>query len=139
VTISIRIFDMLDRISKLHRITDLEWAEAANMRRATISELRRVSRVTANGVYTAIRKQICTLEKILKLSEGLSIKVGSTIINLILKNHIESEPNQDVRLQLIIMILQNAPKETKDIAESLLKWPLSNIDSYTLGKKIATA
>ena len=123
--INIQIFEMLDKLAKSHHITDVQWAQAAIMRRPTIPELRQISRKAATGASSVGSKRACTLEKILKLSYGLSNIVGGTVVNLKLKVFIEGETDQNIRLLLLMLILQNAPKEQKDIAETLLKWPLS--------------
>lgn len=118
---NVKLFEMLDSIAKRHHISDVKWAEAARIRRPTIPELRRISRATSTGRDGAGFKRSCTLEKILKLYAGLSIKIGSAIVNAALKNYLESEADQGIRLQLLILILKDAKKERRDEAEAMLK------------------
>jgi hypothetical protein len=119
--INIEVFNMLNSIAKLHNISDVEWAEASQIRRPTISELRRINRAAhKTGQDSGIRRA-CTLEKIIRLYAGLRIKVGSAILNEALRNCIETESNQDIRLLLLILILQSAKDENKDEAEAMLK------------------
>lgn len=118
---------MLNSIAKHHDISDVEWAEAAQIRRPTISELRRINRATRIAVKDVGIKRACTLEKILKLCAGLRIKVGSAVLNEALKNCIDVESDQDIRLQLLILILQDAAPEVKDEAEAMLKAVLNSI------------
>ena len=126
--ISIRVFDMLDRIAKGHHLSDVGWAEASEIRRPTIPELRRVSRAISTACYDPGIKRACTLEKVLKLSAGLRIKVGNAIVNAALKNYLDTESNQDIRLQILILILQDANKEKKDAAEAMLKSVLHSLE-----------
>lgn len=125
--INIRVFEMLDHIAKGHHITDVAWAGASRIRRPTIPELRRISRVTAAAIDHAGIKRACTLEKILKLCAGLRIKIGNAIVNATLKNYLATESDQDIRLQLLILILQDANKEKKDEAEVLLQSLLDSL------------
>jgi hypothetical protein len=126
--INVRVFDMLDSIAKRHHISDVNWAEASRIRRPTIPELRRISKVTAAaGDFTGI-KRACTLEKILQLYAGLSAQIGSAIINRALKDYLNTESDQNIRLQLLLLILQDARQEQKDEAEALLKSMLKSIE-----------
>jgi hypothetical protein len=126
--INIKVFDMLDSLARLHYISDVEWAAASQIRRPTIPELRRISRVNLTAADAPGIKRACTLEKILQLHSGLSIKIGHTILNTALKKYLETEADQDIRLQLLILILKNATKEKKDEAERMLKSVLKSIE-----------
>jgi len=125
--INIRVFDMLNSIARRHHITDVEWAAASQIRRPTIPELRRISRVTLAAIDDPGIKRACTLEKILQLYAGLSIVVGSAVLNAALKTYLETESDQDIRLQLLILILKDARQDKKDEAEAMLKSVLKSI------------
>jgi len=125
--INVRVFDILNSIAKRHHISDVDWAEASQIRRPTIPELRRISRTTLTARHNAGFKRACTLEKILKLSAGLSIKIGNAIVNAALKDYLETESDQDVRLQLLILILKDAKQAQKDRAEAMLKSVLKSM------------
>ena len=118
---NIKMFDMLDSLAKIHGLSDVAWAAASQIRRPTIPELRRISRVTLTAIEDAGIKRACTLEKILRLHSGLSIKIGYPLVNAALQNYLATESNQDLRLQLLILILRDAAPEKKDQAEALLK------------------
>lgn len=119
--INIRVFDSLDAIAKSHRITDIEWAELAKIRRPTIPELRRISRETKSGVGKARFRKICTLDKIVKLYAGLSLKLGNAELSKHLKKSIENEPNAVLRLHFLVLLLQQSDKEKRDRAEIMLR------------------
>ena len=125
--ISIRVFECLDEIARSHSISDYEWAEAANIRRPTIPELRRVSRAIKSSRVKDDFKRACTLEKISKLYEGLKGKLGNAVVVEALKKFIESESDQYLRLQLMMLIVDKSNKETRDRAESLLKGILTKL------------
>ncbi len=126
--ISVRVFDCLGEIARVHSISDYEWAEAAEIRRPTIPELRRVSRAERTGREEEDFRRACTLEKISKLYEGLRRLLGNAVMVEALKKYIEEEPDQYLRLQLLMLILNKARKETRDKAESLLKSIVTKID-----------
>lgn len=119
--ISIQVFEALDAIAKRYNISDVDWAEAANIRRPTIPELRRLSRSYISGSKDLKLNRICSLEKMIKLYSGLRIKLGNATVNEALKKVINGEPDQYMRLQMLILILKHEKKEAKDKAEDMLR------------------
>lgn len=119
--VNIKVFDMLDSLARLHDISDVVWAAASQIRRPTIPELRRISRATLTAGDDPGIKRACTLGKMLQLYSGLSIKIEHPILNTALINYLETEADQDIRLQLLVLILKNATQEKKDEAEAMLK------------------
>ncbi len=126
--IDVRVFDLLDGIARSYKISDIEWAEAAEIRRPTIPELRRLSRVVVRGGDQRAVKRACTLEKILKLYAGLRVKVGDPVVKEALRNFIETERDQNLRLQLLLLMLRYTKAETKDEAETMLRSVLKAAD-----------
>ena len=64
--INIRLFDMLYGLAEGHRLSDVQWAKASEIRRPTIPELRGLSRATSRATYYVGFKRACTLDKVLK-------------------------------------------------------------------------
>lgn len=123
--INIGVFNILNSLAKHHDITDLEWSEAAGIRRPTISVLRRIVRSASKPGKDKGIKELCTLDKIIRLYNGLRIKIGSTILNEALRRGIDVETDQTVRLQLLILMLKDAEAEIKDEVEAMLKGVLN--------------
>lgn len=133
--IHIRMFDVLDRVAKSHCISDVEWAAAAEIRRPTIPELRRISRVSAAGIKDPRIRRACTMEKIIQLFAGLNKVIGSAVLNAELRNDLAIEYDQNLRLQLLLLMLKDAEKEKKDRAETMLKSVLDLFDTFPVNHK----
>jgi hypothetical protein len=116
----IELFTALDTIAKTHEITDEDWAKKSKIRRPSISELRRMGRIDRAKSEEKIGRA-CTIEKISSLFTGLYKIIGGDVLRNDLKNVIDSEKDQDIRMMLWALILRDAPKETKDSVESNMK------------------
>jgi hypothetical protein len=116
----IEVFTALDNIATKHNIKDEEWALKSNIRRPSISELRRIQKNTINQTDEKIGRS-CTVEKLSALFSGLYKILGGEVLGSELLVAIEKEKNQDIRMMLLTMILRDAPKETKDAVESNMK------------------
>jgi hypothetical protein len=122
--VKIEIFNNLDKIALLHRITDEEWAKSSNIRRPSISELRRLylDRQEVRSIGRA-----CTIEKIGLLFIGLYNILGGDVLKKEMMAVINNETNQDVRMMMLSLLLRNAPKETKDAIEGSMKMAVQTI------------
>jgi len=123
----IEIFTALDNIATKHGIKDEEWAAKSNIRRPSISELRRIQKNTTNQTDEKIGRS-CTVEKLSALFSGLYKILGGEVLRSELLAAIEKEKNQDIRMMLLTMILRDAPKETKDAVESNMKMATQTIN-----------
>jgi len=119
--INILVFNALDVIAKRHRISDVDWAEAAGIRRPTISELRRLRKTNVKGDKEMKLHRVCSLAKMIKLYTGLSIILGNGPLNEEFKKVINDETDQYMRLQMLILMLKNEKKEKQDQAEKMLR------------------
>ena len=122
--IKIEIFNNLDTIARTHRITDDDWAKSANIRRPSISELRRLylDRQSSKSIGRA-----CTIEKIGLLFLGLYNILGGDVVKKEMMAAINKETNQDVRMMMLSLLLRNAPQETKDAIEGSMKMAIQTI------------
>lgn len=116
----IELFIALDSIARAHKIKDNEWAKQSGMRRPSISELRRMVKISTAKSSEKIGRA-CTIDKITTLFVGLHAILGGDILRSELQKVIDKENDQDIRLMLWSMILRDAPKETKDSVESNMK------------------
>jgi hypothetical protein len=122
----IEVFTALDNIASKHNIKDEAWALKSNIRRPSISELRRIQKNIANQTDEKIGRS-CTVEKLSALFPGLYKILGGEVLRSELLVAIEKEKNQDIRMMLLTMILMDAPKETKDAVESNMKMATQTI------------
>jgi ATP phosphoribosyltransferase regulatory subunit HisZ len=124
--VDITVFAKLDDVAKRHKITDEEWSDASDIRRPSISELRRLLK----NKHTASSEKIgraCTASKINKLFSGLLGLVGGDEVKKELIEIINQEQDQNTRLILWAVLLQNAPQSSKDAAEGSLKLAATTI------------
>ena len=123
--IRIEIFNHLDRIARGKNITDEDWAKSANIRRPSISELRRL--YIDRGLEKSIGRA-CTIDKITLLFTGLYKLLGGATLKKEIMDAINVEKDQDVRIIMLSLLLKNAPKETKDAVESNMKMAIQTLD-----------
>lgn len=122
--VKIEIFNNLDKIARLHRITDDDWAKSSNIRRPSLSELRRLylDRQSSKSIGRA-----CTIEKIGLLFLGLYNILGGDVVKKEMMAAINKETNQDVRMMMLSLLLRKAPQETKDAIEGSMKMAIQTI------------
>lgn len=114
--VKLSIFTCLDSIAKRHDIKDVPWAEAANIRRPTISELRRMVRKPNDSFGRS-----CTIDKIYYLFAGLYKLLGEAVMRKELLRSINEESDQDVRFLLYSLLLKDATQEARDAVESTMQ------------------
>jgi hypothetical protein len=114
--INIATFQCLDGIAHNHRIKDPEWAKNADIRRPSISELRRIAKHPNDKIG-----RVCTIDKVFHLFHGLHKILGGDVLQNEIMACIAKETNQDARFLLYSLILKDASKETKDAVESTMK------------------
>lgn len=126
--VDISVFGRLDDVAKRHDITDDMWASAANMRRPSISELRRLMRNKGKSPNQAEKVgRACTATKINALFIGLLQLIGGDELKGELIDIIQQEKDQNIRMILWAVLLQNAPQESRDAAEGSLKLAATTI------------
>jgi hypothetical protein len=113
---NITVFKWLDDVRHLHGIKDEVWATASDIRRPTISELRRIFKNPNDKVGRA-----CTIEKISALYNGLHKLIGGNELKKHLEECLSKELDQDVRLMMLSMALRNADKSGKDLVEKTIR------------------
>ena len=123
--VRIEIFNGLDTIARHHKVTDEQWAKSANIRRPSISELRRLylDRQLEKSIGRA-----CTVEKIWLLYNGLHHILGGSILKKEMMEIVANEKDQDKRMMMLQLILKNAPKDIKDLIESSMMMAIKSLN-----------
>jgi hypothetical protein len=114
--VKLSTFISLDAIAKRYNVKDVPWANAAGIRRPTISELRRMVR----NPHTSFGRS-CTIDKINSLFTGLYKLLGEAVMRKELLRHINDETDQDVRFLLYSLLLKDATQEARDAVESTMQ------------------
>ena len=117
--VNIAIFQCLDDIASHKQITDEDWAVRSNIRRPTISELRRIARNPNMKTGRA-----CTIEKVTSLYNGLIKLLGGEALRKHIERCIEKEPDQTTRITLLALATSDADQEGKDLIEQTMKMVL---------------
>jgi hypothetical protein len=124
--VPIKLFECLDEVAKRHNIKTLEWANAANIRRGDIYDLRNLSENPHEDIGRA-----CTVEKINKLVSGLKLLVGGNVTKNELRHCIEKEmddSNTDMLIQMMGQFISDfGDTEAKDKAKKDLIYIFKNI------------
>ena len=114
--VKLSTFISLDAIAKRYNVKDVPWANAAGIRRPTISELRRMVR----NPHTSFGRS-CTIDKINSLFTGLYKLLREAVMRKELLRHINDETDQDVRFLLYSLLLKDATQEARDAVESTMQ------------------
>jgi hypothetical protein len=124
----IEIFIALDDIAKKYRITDDDWAKQSDIRRPSISELRRLVKINFAKSSEKIGRS-CTLDKITSLFKGLHKILGGDVLRNELTEAIKKEKDAASRLILWSMILKDAPLDTIESVESHMRIAAQTINT----------
>ena len=129
----ISTFEVLMRVAETNRITDTAWAAAAGLTQPRIGELRQIMRIMREENLTqeeasAKIQRSCTLDKILKLHEGLTKLLGEEIMKHEIDKILATIKDPRLRLQILAMGLSKqdcleAEKEIRRIIAESKKKP----------------
>lgn len=120
--VSIRLFDCLDTLFQRVKgdSKDRDWTDASGLRWTTLAELRKLSREMKSNPEIRTGRA-CTVDKIIRLFNGLFILKGGDVVKKELEMCAAEESDQDVRLILkMLLITRQANQEEKNNAETMI-------------------
>lgn len=97
MTVSIKIWDVLDDIRAKYHIKYGDWARASEMKQPRFSELKRISKATQRGEKTLLGRAF-TVQKCFAMVAGLRKLVGDSVVQKELFDKAVEEEDIDVRL-----------------------------------------
>ena len=121
--INIDIFDVMDSMARSCGIKDVEWAQAAGIRRPTIYDLRKMSIIYKEKGENKKMGRVCTIDKLVTLYKGLEkLLPGGVDLARDLRKAIEKETDKKKKLRMYVMLLEELDDDDRtDVAIATMK------------------
>ena len=104
--LNLRLFDVLDRLRKRHKIKDIEWAEKSDLKYSSrISELRKMANHARRGEGYSEVGRAFPVGKAVALINGLKVLVGGNLVKKELLEAIENAKTNKEEMILMILAL----------------------------------
>lgn len=115
MTMSLKVFDILDDIRHHHHIKYKDWAEASEMDQSRISEVRKLSWNAKTHNDSNKVGRAFSLVKCIALINGLKKLIGGIMLRKELRERLEMAESREERLCILIFALDESQQNQTEM------------------------